>query len=129
MIDYLDEFGLVVIHRNAKVFYYQQYWPNHLASFASSNASNITTYSRNVNGQTIYGKHTFNHVGQPTELTELAGATINSQGKLQRVTASSTVTYDLIAELKNNVWVITPYVTGTYQAAPATTITFQPINQ
>jgi hypothetical protein len=129
MIDYLDEFGLVVIHRNAKVFYYQQYWPNHLASFASSNASNITTYSRNVNGQTIYGKHTFNHVGQPTELTALAGATINSQGKLQRVTASSTVTYDLIAELKNNVWVITPYVTGTYQAAPATTITFQPINQ
>jgi hypothetical protein len=100
-----------------------------LASFASSNASNITTYSRTVNGQTIYGKHTINHAGQPTELTALAGATINSQGKLQRVTASSTVTYDLIAELKNDVWVITPYVTGTYQAAPATTITFQPINQ
>jgi len=129
MIDYLDEYGLVVIHRNAKVFYYQQYWPNHLASFSSNNVSNVTTYSRNVNGQTIYGKHTFAHVGQATELTALAGATINNQGKLQRVTSNSTVTYDLIAEFKENRWVITPYVTGTYQAAPATTITFQPINQ
>jgi hypothetical protein len=68
-------------------------------------------------------------VGQATELTALAGATINNQGKLQRVTSNSTVTYDLIAEFKENRWVITPYVTGTYQAAPATTITFQPINQ
>jgi hypothetical protein len=129
MIDYLDEYGLVVIHRNAKVFYYQQYWPNHLESFSSSNSSNITTYSRNVNGQTIYGKHTVAHVGQPIELTELAGATINNLGKLQRVTSSSTLTYDLIPEFNQDRWVITAYVTGTYQALPATTITFQPINQ
>jgi hypothetical protein len=129
MIDYLDEYGLVVIQRNAKVFYYQQYWPNHLESFSSSNSSNITTYSRNVNGQTIYGKHTVAHVGQPIELTELAGATINNQGKLQRVTSSSTLTYDLIPEFNQDRWVITAYVTGTYQALPATTITFQPINQ
>jgi hypothetical protein len=129
MIDYLDEYGLVVIQRNAKVFYYQQYWPNHLASFSTSNANNVTTYSPNVNGSTIYGKHTTAHVGQATELTALAGATINSQGKLQRVTSSATLTYDLIAEFKDERWVITPYVTGTYQAAPATTITFQPINK
>jgi len=120
---------LVVIQRNAKVFYYQQYWSNHLASFSTSNGNNITTYSRNVNGSTIYGKHTAAHVGQATELTELAGATINNQGKLQRVTSSATLTYDLIAEFKDERWVVTPYVTGTYQAVPATTITFQPINK
>ena len=129
MIDYLDAYGLVVIQRNARVYYYQQYWSNHLASFSSSNMSNVTTYSRDVNGQTIYGKHTIAHVGQATELTALAGATINNQGKLQRVTSNSTITYDLIAELNQDRWVITPYVTGTYQAAPATTITFQPINK
>ena len=129
MIDYLDEYGLVVIQRNSRVYFYQEYWKNHLASFSSNNTSNVITYSRDVNGQTIYGKHTIAHVGQATELTALAGATINSQGKLQRVTSDSTITYDLIAELNQDRWVITPYVTGSYQAAPVTTITFQPINK
>ena len=129
MIDYLDEYGLVVIQRNSRVYFYQEYWKNHLASFSSNNTSNVITYSRDVNGQTIYGKHTIAHVGQATELTALAGATINGQGKLQRVTSDSTITYDLIAELNQDRWVITPYVTGSYQAAPVTTITFQPINK
>jgi hypothetical protein len=62
------------------------------------------------------------------QISSLNGATIEN-GKLRKVTLSGNVYYDLVPELVNGEWVITPYVTGTYVAPPPSTITFQPINK
>jgi hypothetical protein len=129
MLDYLDEYEIVLINRDGIVSYYPNYWFNHRESFKSSNQSNISSYSRTVNGVTYFGKHTEAYRGSGIELETLAGTNVNAQGKLQKVTPNGTQTFDLIIEKIEGEWVVVPYVTGSYQATPATTITFQPINR
>jgi hypothetical protein len=129
MLDYLDEYEIVLVNRDGAVYYYPNYWHHHRESFKSSNQSNILSYNRTVNNVTYYGKHTEAYRGPGIELETLAGTTVNAQGKLQKVTPNGTQTFDLIIEKVDNEWVVIPYLTGSYQATTATTITFQPINR
>jgi hypothetical protein len=130
--EYLEAYGLLIVYRDKKVYVYSNYWENFANSFGSSNQANIQNYSRanpQAQGGTITGKYTENITGQPTELTELEGTLIDSNGKLNLITASQNTTFDLIAEQVNSQWTIKAYPTGTYNAPAPTTITFQPINR
>jgi hypothetical protein len=128
--EYLEAYGIFIVYRDKKVFYYTNYWQNFEQSFGSSNNANIDSYSRsNPSGGMIYGKFSRNILGQPTELPDLEGTLIDSNGKLNLITASQNTTFDLIAEQVNEEWIIKAYPTGTYTAPAPTTITFQPINR
>ena len=128
--EYLEAYGIFIVYRDKKVFYYTNYWQNFEQSFGTNNNAHIQNFSRsNPSGGMIYGKFTENILAQPTELTDLEGTLIDSNGKLNLITASQNTTFDLIAEQVNEQWVIKAYPTGTYTAPAPTTITFQPINR
>jgi hypothetical protein len=111
-----------------KVVYYNNFWENLRKSFDGFYSTpQVQTNPENSNGL-LYSFSSLSYFGSPKDLSSLNGARIEN-GKLIKVGISGNTNFDLVPELINGEWIITPYVSGTYVSPPATTITFQPINK
>jgi hypothetical protein len=137
-VKFLADYNILLFHSDGKVFYYKNFWESYLegveivlgasdAYFLEWQGLTLCYLNNLENFPKI--KHLFeeNKVSIPI----LDGSTTDTHvwgGKITNVGLQGNITYELIPEFKNGEWVITPYVSGTYVAPPAATITFQPIN-
>jgi hypothetical protein len=137
-VKFLADYNILLFHTDGKVFYYKNFWDSYLKGVEIISSSSDASFWE-WQGLTFYWlsnlenfpkiKHLFeeNKVNIPI----LDGSTVDNHvwgGKITKVGLQGNITYELIPEFKNEEWVITPYVSGTYVAPPPATITFQPIN-
>jgi hypothetical protein len=132
--DYFEDYGLSIYYVDENVVYYNNYWDNYIRTFTDSSFI-LNTYGLNhtfgpyinPHGGSIMIYQSGNFFGRPKKLEFLKGALVEN-GKLIKVELSGNVNYEIVPEFINGEWLLTPYISGTYVAPPAATITFQPIN-
>jgi hypothetical protein len=136
-VNYLEKYGIIIIYKDSKFYYYNNYWENHFLTFTKSQnqitytiASGLGSSSHNIieATETNYWQYvSFKLLADKKPLSLLDGASFEN-GKIAKVTISGNVYYELYPEFINGEWIITPFVSGTYVSPQTTTVTFQPIN-